>query len=103
MRVILRRDTYGSAGSNVANVGDAFPDYGLDVYDWYRDYGYRNIGAVRLVVSETLEVNLIKRFAWWILSIRQAFCLFLEVLIQVQNNSCFVTSGCLYLFLRGLS
>ena len=40
-----------NSGSNVANVGNANPDNGLNVNDWNRDNGNHNIGAVRLVVS----------------------------------------------------
>ncbi|OGD96799.1 hypothetical protein A3F02_00225 [Candidatus Curtissbacteria bacterium RIFCSPHIGHO2_12_FULL_38_9b] len=38
------------AGSLVADVGNAKADNGLDVGGWDRDYGRRNVGAVRLVV-----------------------------------------------------
>ena len=44
-----------SSGSNVANVGDASPDYGLYVFDWLRDRGYRHIGTVRLVVPVEIK------------------------------------------------
>ncbi len=38
-------------GSNVANVGNANPDNGLNVNNWNRDNGHDNVFAAPLVVS----------------------------------------------------
>ena len=76
-----------NVGSNVANVGNADPDNGLNVNDWNRDNGNRNVGAVRLVVSRKKESNLVSS-AWWHESSHQASCLFLAKLLEVLSNFC---------------
>lgn len=67
---------------NAANVGRNDPTNPLNVNEWNRDNGNPNTGGLSAVVSST-EVRV--GFAWWILSIHQASCLFLEVLLQVLN------------------
>ena len=68
-------------GSNVANVGNWNDDNGLNVNDWNRDESNVNIGAARWIVS-SMKLS----FAWWNVSIHQAFFLFPVVLFEVQDT-----------------
>lgn len=65
---------------NSANVGRNHPDNRFNVNDWNADNGNDNVGAVPAVVSSKIKV------AWRILSILQAFYLFLEGLTRVLDN-----------------
>ena len=92
--------------SNVANVGNANPDNGLNVNDWNRDNGHDDVGSPRLVVSSFIRRFCFKRyFAWWTLTIHQAFCLFLEVLPVILNIFYLLLPDCLWqvveVFLKG--
>ena len=89
-----------NVGSNVANVGNAAPDNGLNVNDWNRDNGNRNVGAVRLVVSRKKGSNLVS-FAWWHESSHQASCLFLAALIEALGSFCPLNIDYLWRVLRG--
>ncbi|MEK7497565.1 MAG: hypothetical protein AAB656_01460 [Patescibacteria group bacterium] len=82
-----------NVGSNVAIVGNANSDNGLNVNDWNRDNGNDNVRVVRLIVSSSFL---------WILSILQAFCLFLGGCSGVLNNVCFVRPGYLLQALKEL-
>ena len=88
------------SGSNVANVGNANPDNGLNVNDWNRDNGNDNVGGPLLVVSSFKGY-----FAWWTLTIHQAFYLFLAILLAALNIFYLLLLDYLYLtvaeFLKG--
>lgn len=71
--------------SHVAVVGNADPDNGLNVNEMNADNGNDNVHAVRLIVSGR-KILFKGCFAWRILSILQAFCLFPASIPEVLNN-----------------
>ena len=68
---------------NAAYAGRYDPSKHFNVNDWNADNGNDNVGAVPAVVS---RIKVKFEFAWWILSILQASCLFLEVVFANQGN-----------------
>jgi len=87
---------------NAANAGRNDPSKQFNVNEWNADNGNDNVGAVPAVVSSVKEAYPALSFAWWIVSILQAFCLFLVVPIQALNICCFELPGSLLLALEGL-
>jgi len=82
-----------NSGSNVANVGN-FDDNGPNVNDWNVDDINPNLGAARWIVSRR-KILFWADLTWRILSIRQAFCLFPEVLFVILSIFCLLLPDCL--------
>lgn len=101
VRLMLTEKYLRNAGSNVAYVGNANPDRGLNVNDWNRDRGNHNVGAVRLVVSSTND-SVLACFAWRHESSRQASCQFLASMFEVLDIYCFLMLDCPWLVLKVL-
>lgn len=101
VRLMFTEKYLRNAGSNVANVGNANPDGGLNVNDWNRDRGNHNVGAVCLVVSSRNDSVLVSS-AWWHESSRQASCQFLASLFEVQDTYCFSMLDYPWLVLKAL-
>lgn len=89
------------SGSNLANVGNFNADNGPNVNDWNRDDHNVNLGAARWIVSSEDSLRGFSlSIAWWTLSSRQAFCLFLEVLPEARRIFCLLSPDYLYLILE---
>jgi len=91
--ICLRKNTHYSE-VNSANVGRNDHDNQLNVNEWNAENGNDNIGAVPAVVSRR-KILFSADFAWRILSIRQAFCLFPEVLFEALNIFYLLLKDCL--------
>jgi len=70
--------------SNVANVGNFNADNGLNVNNWNPTNRNDNLFAAPLILFGNKKIRWY--FVWLILSIRQAFCQFPEVLFVNQDN-----------------
>ena len=78
---------------NVANVGNFNSDNGLNVNNWNPANRNDNLFAAPLIAFG--EKKIIWNFAWRILSIPQASCLFPEDFLEELDNFYCLLLGCL--------
>jgi len=72
----------------------------LNVNNWNRDNGNDNVHVAPLIVSSK-KIYLKVSSAWWLLSIRQASCLFLATFPKAQGNFYWLMQECLSQVLKG--
>ena len=100
MRYCLRRETSENVSGNVANVGRNDPTNRLNVNDWDRANSNDNVFAVPVIVSRKRKDFRVS-FAWWLLSIRQASCLFHAASLGAQDSFYWLMQGYLLQVLKG--